>query len=156
MPPSASLPTHPAAWLLRPALQAGLDSLGAVELRNAVGAAFDVELPATAAFDYPTPAALAKYVAGRLPSRLAASGHGEASAWRDSDADEEQQAARGSRRHGRLRRSQPARRAAPAGAAAAAVADAVAAAAAEVLGAAPERDQPLMEVCAAGACEGLT
>jgi acyl carrier protein len=35
-------------------MQAGLDSLGAVDLRNAISSACGVELPATAVFDYPT------------------------------------------------------------------------------------------------------
>ena len=42
--------------------QAGLDSLGAVDLRNAIGMKFGFELPATAAFDYPTAAALADLI----------------------------------------------------------------------------------------------
>ena len=74
----------PAAWLQRsagaaahayppllplpPSSQAGLDSLGAVELRAALAARFSVELPATAVFDYPTVAALAGCIARLLPS----------------------------------------------------------------------------------------
>ena len=48
-----------------PLMEAGLDSIGAVELRNAVSAIFGVELPATASFDYPTAQALAAHVAAR-------------------------------------------------------------------------------------------
>ena len=50
--------------------QAGLDSLGAVDLCNAVGIRFGIDLPATAAFDYPTAAALADLVsAGTAPTQ---------------------------------------------------------------------------------------
>jgi len=50
---------------LQPLMEAGLDSIGAVELRNAVSAAFGMELPATATFDYPSAEALATYIAGK-------------------------------------------------------------------------------------------
>ena len=39
---------------------------GLVEFKNAVQASFGVELPATVTFDYPTPAALASFIAARL------------------------------------------------------------------------------------------
>ena len=44
------------------ALQAGLDSLGAVELRTAIGSAFGLELSSTFVFDYPTQAAMTAYI----------------------------------------------------------------------------------------------
>ena len=45
-----------------PLMASGLDSLGAVQLRNAISERFGVELPATAALDFPTSAALAKHI----------------------------------------------------------------------------------------------
>lgn len=48
------------AWV---PVQAGLDSLGAVDLRNAVMTKFNMAVPATLAFDYPTIEALAAFIA---------------------------------------------------------------------------------------------
>ena len=56
-----------------PLMAAGLDSLGAVELRNAVAEAFGVSLPATAALDLPTLEAMAAHVEARLVPSAATS-----------------------------------------------------------------------------------
>ena len=50
----------------QPFMEAGLDSLGGVDLRNALEARFSIGLPATAIIDYPSTAALAAYIVSQL------------------------------------------------------------------------------------------
>lgn len=49
----------------QPLTEAGLDSLGALELRASLASAFNLELPATLIFDYPSISALAKFLASQ-------------------------------------------------------------------------------------------
>ena len=49
-----------------PLMAAGLKSLGAVELRNAITAAYNIQLAATAALDFPTLDSLAAHLVTRL------------------------------------------------------------------------------------------
>ena len=56
-----------------PLMEAGLDSIGAVELRNSVASQYGIDLPATVTFDQPTVRALADYLAAVLaPQRRTA------------------------------------------------------------------------------------
>ena len=58
-------------------MQAGLDSLAAVELRNLISSQFNISLPATLIFDYPTITALATHVTSVLVIKDAPALHGK-------------------------------------------------------------------------------
>ena len=49
----------------QPLMEAGLDSLAAVELRNQLAARFSIDLAPTLSFDFPTAAALAAHIASK-------------------------------------------------------------------------------------------
>ncbi len=49
----------------QPLMEAGLDSLAAVELRNQLAAHFNVDLAPTLSFDFPTAAALASHISSK-------------------------------------------------------------------------------------------
>ena len=53
-------------------MEAGLDSLGAVELRNALNSRLAVDLPATLILDYPTISSLAENLGALLGDTRAA------------------------------------------------------------------------------------
>jgi acyl carrier protein len=63
-----------------PLMDAGLDSLGAVELRNALERAVGVDLPGTLVFDYPSARALASFLAAQLGGDEAALAEAETGA----------------------------------------------------------------------------
>ncbi len=57
----------------QPLMEAGLDSLGALDLRNTLAAQLSVELPSTVALDYPTLPALARFITSLLATEEAPS-----------------------------------------------------------------------------------
>ena len=64
--------------LNQPLMEAGMDSLGAVELRTALNKTFAVDLPATVTFDYPTVSALASCINTELEAMAPVEIEGEA------------------------------------------------------------------------------
>ncbi|WP_327117583.1 SDR family NAD(P)-dependent oxidoreductase [Nocardia sp. NBC_01730] len=66
---AAAVLGHDSAIEIRPDQrfdEIGFDSLGGVEFRNRLAKATGVQLPSTLVFDYPTPAAVAKFVQSRV------------------------------------------------------------------------------------------
>lgn len=64
VPPSMDQPLH----------ELGIDSIGAVELRNSLSSTLGIKLPATAMFDYPTVGAMIGYVNSTIAKQLSGRG----------------------------------------------------------------------------------
>ena len=52
----------------QPFMEAGLDSLGLVELRSLLAQRFSLDLPPTVVFDYPSASSLARHICVQLPA----------------------------------------------------------------------------------------
>ena len=70
----------------QPLMEAGLDSLGAVELRTSLCASFTLDLPATVVFDYPTVSSLSTFIAEQVDVHPAYSGSFTGCALRSASA----------------------------------------------------------------------
>lgn len=69
-----------------PMMTAGLDSLGAVQLRSSLSERFGLDLPATLALDYPSALGLARYISQRIGAPAAGAGAAQAQALGPGDA----------------------------------------------------------------------
>ncbi|KAF8821373.1 putative type I fatty acid synthase, partial [Cardiosporidium cionae] len=74
---SAALGTSSAPLMNAPLQELGIDSIGAVDLRNAISSRLGVKLPATAMFDYPTLNALIEFINNTLAEQYSEVGNAE-------------------------------------------------------------------------------
>ncbi|KAK3233921.1 hypothetical protein CYMTET_55810 [Cymbomonas tetramitiformis] len=126
-----------------PLMDAGLDSLGAVELRNGLAKAVGMELPGTLVFDYPSVGALAGY----LTTQVGGDGGEDDDEDSEEDSDEDYEVAAPSRR--RQVKKAPKKKVPKAKASSEEQTQALIAQVTEtvagVIGASPSADEPLMD-----------